>query len=64
MIDKELEECRKVTRVEVIDSHLGRVYVTGSYDTVVQLQDDGITLKVFIDGRPYSSVYTGKDIDK
>lgn len=38
----------KVTRVEVIDSN-GRAYVAYDVDTTVMLQDDGRTLKVFVE---------------
>lgn len=51
-----LEECHQVTRVEVIDQS-GRVYTTGSYKTEVQLQDGGLTLKVFINPRSYVDVF-------
>ena len=50
-----LDDCDKVTRVEVID-RTGRVFVSGSYKTEAQIQDNGLTLKVFIDARPYSGV--------
>ena len=51
-----LINCDKVTRVEIIDS-TGRVYTTGSYKTEVQLQDMGLTLKVFINARPYIDIF-------
>ena len=40
----------KVTRVEVIDSN-GRAYVAYDVQATVLLQDDGKTLKVFVDRR-------------
>ena len=42
-------EAEKVTRVEVIDEN-GRSYVNWNKDNkvLVQLQDDGRTLKIFI----------------
>lgn len=54
-MDQTLKSCNKVTRVEIIDE-TGRVYVTGSYKTKVQLQDLGLTLKVFVESRSYSEV--------
>lgn len=40
---------RKVTRVEVIDDLTGRAYSNyNASNVIVQLQDDGRTLKVFI----------------
>lgn len=56
-----LSECDKVTRVEIIDEN-GRVYLTGSYKTEVQLQDMGLTLKVFIKKREYADVLKGSKI--
>lgn len=40
----------KVTRVEVIDSD-GRAYVAYDVQPTIVLQDDGRTLKVFVDRR-------------
>ena len=40
----------KVTRVEVIDSD-GRAYVAYDVQPTIMLQDDGRTLKVFVDRR-------------
>ncbi len=40
----------KVTRVEVIDSN-GRAYVAYDVTPTIMLQDDGRTLKVFVDRR-------------
>ena len=40
----------KVTRVEVIDSN-GRAYVAYDVTPTIMLQDDGLTLKVFVDRR-------------
>ncbi len=51
-----LDEFNRVTRVEVIDQS-GRVFTTGSYKTEVQLQDSGLTLKIFINACPYSDVF-------
>jgi hypothetical protein len=50
-------DTQKVTRVEVINhrNEKGRVYTLGPADDVkveLSLQDDGRTLKVFIDKRP------------
>lgn len=56
-----LHHCDAVTRIEVIDSLTGRVYTAGSYQTEVQLQDMGLTLKIFIDKMPYSQVFSGTD---
>ena len=44
---------RKITRVEVIDEN-GRSYVNWSEDNVVEcsLQDEGRTLKVFVNKKP------------
>lgn len=56
MTDKTLTNCDKVTRIEIIDTK-GRLFVTGSYKTTVQLQDMGLTLKVFINERPYKELY-------
>ena len=56
MNDKTLTNCDKVTRIEVIDSK-GRRFVTGSYKTTVQLQDMGLTLKIFINERPYKELF-------
>jgi hypothetical protein len=42
-------ETTKVNRVEVIDDTNGRAYVNyDAYNVIVQLQDSGRTLKVFI----------------
>jgi hypothetical protein len=39
----------KVNRVEVIDDTNGRAYTNyDSYNVIIQLQDNGCTLKVFI----------------
>lgn len=40
----------RVTRVEVIDSD-GRAYVAYDVQPTIMLQDDGRTLKVFVDRR-------------
>lgn len=40
----------KVTRIEVIDSN-GRAYVAYDVTPTIMLQDDGRTLKVFVDRR-------------
>lgn len=40
----------KVTRVEVIDSN-GRAYVAYGVQPTIMLQDNGRTLKVFVDRR-------------
>lgn len=52
----------QVTRVEIIDQ-TGRVYTTGSYKTEVSLQDMGLTLKVFINARPYRDVFKHNPMD-
>ncbi len=51
----------KVTRVEVIGKN-GRIFTTGSYKTEVQLQDMGLTLKIFIQERPYAEIYNLKNL--
>jgi hypothetical protein len=56
MSDKVLTSCDKVTRVEIIDS-TGRIFLTGSYKTTVHLQDMGLTLKIFINERPYHELF-------
>lgn len=56
MTDRKLTECDNVTRVEIIES-TGRVYTTGSYKTEVQLQENGLTLKIFIRERPYGDLF-------
>lgn len=56
MSDKTLTSCDKVTRIEIIDS-TGRRFLTGSYKTTVQLQDMGLTLKIFINERPYKELF-------
>jgi hypothetical protein len=55
-MNKVLTSCDKVTRIEIIDT-TGRVFLTGSYKTTVQLQDMGLTLKIFINERPYLEIY-------
>jgi hypothetical protein len=42
-----LEQLEKVTRVEIIDS-TGRAYVKYGVRVEIALQDDGRTLKVFV----------------
>ena len=51
-----LDECKNVTRIEVIDT-TGRLYTIGSYLTEVQLQDEGRTLKVFVSSFPYVDIF-------
>ena len=51
-----LTDFNKVTRVEVIDQ-TGRVFTSGSYKTEVSLQDLGLTLKIFINARPYKDIF-------
>lgn len=56
----------KVTRVEIINylNHKGRVYSIGPLSTMkveISIQDDGRTLKVFIDKRdPRPSQYSSR----
>lgn len=52
IINRDTVHFRKVSRVEVIDSN-GRVYASGIgvKDVHYQLQDDGKTLKIFLENK-------------
>lgn len=58
MIDKILTNCNKVIRIEIINTAGKREIIT-SYNTTVQLQDMGLTLKIFINDRPFTEAANG-----
>lgn len=49
---KILSSCDKVVRIEIIDT-TGKRHIIHSYKTIAQLTDMGLTLKLFINDRPF-----------
>lgn len=51
-MNKILTSCDKVVRIEIIDT-LGKKHLFNSYKTTAHLSDMGLTLKLFINERPF-----------